>query len=123
MDYTHPTAMLDEAVDCLDLRPGKICVDGTLGGAGHARLICRRIFPGGRFIGIDQDEAAVANAAEMLRPFGDGIHLFRDNFENLPTLLSTLAGLGATPGPIGRLYGHLSGPGPVYAHPDVSGPV
>jgi 16S rRNA (cytosine1402-N4)-methyltransferase len=97
MDYTHPTAMLEEAVDCLDLKPGKTCVDGTLGGAGHALLICRRIFPGGRFIGIDQDEAAVSNAAGILKPFGEGVHLFRDNFENLPTILPLL-GISAVDG-------------------------
>jgi 16S rRNA (cytosine1402-N4)-methyltransferase len=90
MGYEHPTAMLNEAVDCLNLSPGKTCVDGTLGGAGHARLICSRIFPGGRFIGIDQDEAAVANARMVLEPLGERVHLFRDNFENIPTILLSL---------------------------------
>jgi 16S rRNA (cytosine1402-N4)-methyltransferase len=90
MGYHHPTAMLEEAVECLNLGQGKLCVDGTLGGSGHARLICNRIFPGGRFIGIDQDEAAIANAASVLEPFGDHVHLFQDNFENLPAILSKL---------------------------------
>lgn len=79
--------MLEEAVDCLNCSPGKTCVDGTLGGAGHARLICERISPGGFFIGIDQDEAAIENAATVLGPFGGQVHLFRDNFENLPAIL------------------------------------
>ena len=43
-DY-HVTAMLDEAVDMLACRPGKIIVDGTLGGSGHARRICEQIGP------------------------------------------------------------------------------
>lgn len=89
--------MLHEAVDCLNLSPGKTCVDGTLGGAGHARLICSHIFPGGRFIGVDQDEAAVANAASVLKPLGEHIHLFQDNFENLPTILLSL-GIAAVDG-------------------------
>lgn len=89
--------MLTEAVDCLNCRPGKTYVDGTLGGAGHARSICERIFPGGRFIGIDQDEAAIANAASVLKPLGDHIHLFRDNFVNLPTILQSL-GISAVDG-------------------------
>jgi len=97
MHYEHPTAMLEEAVDCLNCRPGKIYVDGTLGGAGHAHLICGRISPGGRFIGIDQDEAAVANATEVLKFFGGQVHLFRDNFENLPTILRSL-GIAAVDG-------------------------
>jgi 16S rRNA (cytosine1402-N4)-methyltransferase len=97
MRYEHPSAMLTEAVDCLNCRPGKTYVDGTLGGAGHARSICGRIFPGGRFIGIDQDEAAISNAALVLEPFGDHVHLFRDNFVNLPTILLSL-GISAVDG-------------------------
>jgi 16S rRNA (cytosine1402-N4)-methyltransferase len=97
MSYEHSTAMLMEAVDCLNCRPGKTYVDGTLGGAGHARAICGRIFPGGRFIGIDQDEAAISNAALVLKPFGTNIHLFRDNFVNLPTILLSL-GISAVDG-------------------------
>jgi len=97
MNYEHPSAMLTEAVDCLNCRPGKTYVDGTLGGAGHARAICGRIFPGGRFIGIDQDEAAISNAALVLKPFGDEIHLFHDNFVNLPTILLSL-GISAVDG-------------------------
>jgi 16S rRNA (cytosine1402-N4)-methyltransferase len=97
MSYEHPSAMLTEAVDCLNCRPGKTYVDGTLGGGGHARAICGRIFPGGRFIGIDQDEAAISNAALVLKPFGDHIHLFRDNFVNLPTILLSL-GISAVDG-------------------------
>jgi 16S rRNA (cytosine1402-N4)-methyltransferase len=97
MSYEHSTAMLTEAVDCLNCRPGKTYVDGTLGGAGHARAICERIFPGGRFIGIDQDEAAISNAALLLKPFGDHVHLIRDNFVNLPTILPSL-GISAVDG-------------------------
>ena len=90
MSYEHSTAMLTEAVDCLNCRPGKTYVDGTLGGAGHARAICERIFPGGCFIGIDQDEAAIMNATSILKPFGDHVHLIRDNFVNLPAILLSL---------------------------------
>lgn len=90
MSYAHPSAMPTEAMDCLNCNPGKTYVDGTLGGAGHARLICERIFPGGCFIGIDRDEAAVSNAASILKPFGDAIHLFHDNFINLPSILESM---------------------------------
>lgn len=82
--------MLEEAVACLNCGPGKTCVDGTLGGAGHAQLICSRIFPGGRFIGIDQDAAAIENAASVLKPYGEHVHLVRDNFENLSAILVSM---------------------------------
>lgn len=90
MAYFHPTAMLQEAVAYLNCRPGKIYVDGTLGGAGHAELICERIQPKGRLIGIDQDEAAIANGHERLAKYAGQIHLFQDNFISLPNILASL---------------------------------
>ncbi len=90
MPYFHPTAMLQEAVDCLNCRPGKIYVDGTLGGAGHSKLICERILPGGRLIGIDQDAAAIANGQKILAKYAGHVHLFHENFISLPSILASL---------------------------------
>ncbi|RLC27645.1 MAG: 16S rRNA (cytosine(1402)-N(4))-methyltransferase, partial [Deltaproteobacteria bacterium] len=55
MSYHHIPVMLDEVLEYLNCRPGKIYVDCTLGGCGHARAILSRIMPGGRLIGLDQD--------------------------------------------------------------------
>ena len=52
----HISVMLNEAVDALNVRPGGIYVDGTLGRAGHTREILRK---GGRVIGIDRDDDAL----------------------------------------------------------------
>jgi 16S rRNA (cytosine1402-N4)-methyltransferase len=82
--------MPGEAVNMLNCRPGKIYVDGTLGGCGHAGLILQRIAPGGTLIGIDQDMDAFQNAKEILAPFKDHIHLVHDNFVNLKGILAQL---------------------------------
>ena len=82
--------MPEEAVNMLNCRPGKIYVDGTLGGCGHAGLILERIAPGGTLIGIDQDMDAFQNAKEVLAPFQDHIHLVHDNFFNLKRILAQL---------------------------------
>ena len=42
MAYRHIPVMLEEAVAHLNCRPGKVYVDGTLGGCGHARAILER---------------------------------------------------------------------------------
>ena len=44
-------------------------MDGTLGGAGHAREVCKKLYAKGRFIGIDQDQDAIIAASERLAPF------------------------------------------------------
>jgi 16S rRNA (cytosine1402-N4)-methyltransferase len=88
-DY-HVTAMLDEAVDMLACRPGKVMVDGTLGGCGHARRICEQIRPDGIFVGIDQDRDAVQRAHAVLPLEALRIHIIHGNFVDLPLFLSQL---------------------------------
>ncbi len=90
MTYRHVSAMLHEAVACLSCRPGGIYVDGTLGGAGHARAICSQMMPGGMLIGIDQDRDAITNAQTVLEPFASHVHLFHGNFIGLPGYLNQL---------------------------------
>jgi 16S rRNA (cytosine1402-N4)-methyltransferase len=70
-----------------NLKPGDICVDGTLGGAGHARSTLKAILPGGLLIGIDQDPDAISHARGVLDPFKQNIILVHDNFSNLPAIL------------------------------------
>jgi 16S rRNA (cytosine1402-N4)-methyltransferase len=54
-DY-HKTVLLKEAIDYLNIDKGKIYVDATLGGGGHAAEIIKR---GGIVLGIDGDEEAL----------------------------------------------------------------
>jgi 16S rRNA (cytosine1402-N4)-methyltransferase len=82
--------MLPEVLYYLNCGPGKIYVDCTLGGSGHARAICSKIIPGGVFIGIDQDIDAIRNAKSVLKPFNLTIHLFHDNFVYLSEFLQQL---------------------------------
>jgi len=90
MAYHHIPVMLPEVIESLKCKSGNTYVDCTLGGCGHAAAICSRIAPDGRFIGIDQDMDAIANAQRVLKPFQSIIHLFHDNFAHLPRLLSSL---------------------------------
>jgi 16S rRNA (cytosine1402-N4)-methyltransferase len=90
MSYRHIPAMLMEVVFYLNCRPGKIYVDGTLGGAGHAGAICDKITPGGVFIGIDQDIDAINHAKTALQNYSLHIHLIHGNFIRLPEFLSQL---------------------------------
>ncbi len=82
--------MIPEVLHYLNCKPGTIHVDGTLGGSGHARAICRNISPGGVFIGIDQDIDAIRNAEDVLKSFDLTIHLFHGNFADLPEFLRQL---------------------------------
>lgn len=88
MPYFHTPVMPTEVVHFLNCRPGKIYIDCTLGGAGHAMAICDNILPDGILIGIDQDKDAIRNAKKSLKSYGANVHLVHDNFINLPAILS-----------------------------------
>ena len=90
MSYEHIPVMLSEVVHYLNCKPGKIYADCTLGGSGHAGAILEKIIPDGILIGIDQDIDAIKNAKRKLKPYKLNIHLFHDNFINLPKILSQL---------------------------------
>ncbi len=58
----HVPVMLNASVDGLNIQPGGIYVDVTLGGGGHTAEVLRRLGPDGRLFGFDQDADAEANA-------------------------------------------------------------
>ncbi len=88
MRYHHVPVLLKEAIRYLNCRPGKIYVDGTLGGCGHALKILNQTEPGGLLIGLDLDGDAIDNARKTLSDFGSRVKLFRHNFASLPAILS-----------------------------------
>ena len=90
MPFKHIPVMLPQVLHYLNCKQGKIYVDCTLGGSGHARAICEKIVPDGVLIGIDQDIDAIQNATEVLKQFDLSIHLFHENFVHLPELLRQL---------------------------------
>jgi 16S rRNA (cytosine1402-N4)-methyltransferase len=86
-EYRHTPVLLAEVTHYLSPHPGSIVVDGTLGGAGHAAKIASALAPDGLLIGIDQDDAALAAAADTLR-LGQQTRLLKGNFGDLDALLT-----------------------------------
>ncbi|WP_243026795.1 16S rRNA (cytosine(1402)-N(4))-methyltransferase RsmH [Thermus albus] len=77
----HIPVLYEEALYWLQIRPGEVYVDATLGGAGHAKGILER---GGLVIGLDQDPEAVARARTLNLP---GLRVFQRNFRHLKEVL------------------------------------
>lgn len=85
----HVTVLLEESVEALNIRPGGVYVDCTLGGGGHSSRILERLQGTGRLIAIDQDAYALDRAGERLAPFGN-VTFVKDNFRNLDAILERL---------------------------------
>ena len=90
MVFKHTSVLLEETVDGLNIKPDGIYVDGTLGGGGHAYEVCSRLSSKGRFIGIDQDEAAIEAAGIRLRDFGERVTIVRSNYCDMKLRLQEL---------------------------------
>ncbi len=67
----HVPVLLKDAIEFLHVRPGTTVADCTLGMAGHAAEIVRRLGPEGHFIGFDRDPEALALAREQLDKIAD----------------------------------------------------
>jgi 16S rRNA (cytosine1402-N4)-methyltransferase len=62
----HIPVLLEESLETLNVRPGGVIADCTLGFAGHSAAIARRLGPAGKLIAFDRDEAAMAMAKVKL---------------------------------------------------------
>lgn len=90
MEFKHISVLLRETVDSLNIKPDGIYCDGTLGGGGHAYEVCKQLGENGRYIGIDQDAAAIAAASKRLAPFGERVTVIRNNYVNMVSELKKL---------------------------------
>jgi 16S rRNA (cytosine1402-N4)-methyltransferase len=61
--------LADEAVEALGVRADGMYADGTLGGGGHASLICGKLSRDALFIGIDRDAEAIEASKRRLAGF------------------------------------------------------
>jgi len=87
----HEPVLLAETLGLLDLKPGSLVVDGTLGGGGHAEAILERTAPDGRLVGLDLDPEALREAGRRLAPFGERVKLVHASFRRLEDVAADLA--------------------------------
>lgn len=88
-EYRHEPVMLSEVLEQLELKRGSIVCDCTLGGAGHSVRMAKAVGEDGLLIGVDQDDMALAAAADRLSDEAPGTphRLLKGNFGNLDELL------------------------------------
>ncbi|MBO0696846.1 MAG: 16S rRNA (cytosine(1402)-N(4))-methyltransferase RsmH [Zavarzinella sp.] len=84
----HRPVMLGEVLSALDPKPGEAVVDCTLGSAGHAAELLRRVGPGGRLIAFDLDPANLPPARERLAAIAPSFSLHHGNFAGLPAVIA-----------------------------------
>ena len=87
---SHMPIMVDECLEALALGPGMTGVDCTLGYGGHALRILKKITPGGKLIGLDQDPIELPKTERRIRMSGFGEDAFdavRSNYAGIAKIL------------------------------------
>ena len=87
-EFIHEPVLLEEVLSALQPAAGRLYVDGTVGGGGHAEAILEASGPDGRLVGFDRDDWALAAAARRLKRFGDRLELHREPFAGLAKCLA-----------------------------------
>ena len=90
MHYRHAPVMVREVMELLRPESGKKFLDGTLGGGGHAEQLLERSGPGGRLLGLDWDEEAIAASQRRLLRFGDRCVTRRASFIEAEEILKEI---------------------------------
>ena len=80
----HVPVLLEESLEYLNVRPGGVVVDATLGFAGHSSAIARKLGAKGRLICFDRDEQAMAKAKARLEALAE--ELVAESEGGMPTV-------------------------------------
>ena len=84
---SHIPVLLAACLEALDVREGRIYLDGTFGAGGYSRAILAR---GARVIGVDRDPTAIANGADLVAASEGRLTLVRGRFGDLETIARDL---------------------------------
>jgi len=86
--FVHEPVMLEEVMAWLVVNPSGLYVDGTVGGAGHAKALLERTQA--TLIGLDCDADALSASGARLAEFGSRKRLIKSNFADLTAALDSL---------------------------------
>jgi 16S rRNA (cytosine1402-N4)-methyltransferase len=78
-------------LEYLNVRPGGVVVDATLGLGGHSSAIARRLGPTGRLIAFDRDENAMGKAKARLAALAEELGSEMPVVEYVPRAFSEIA--------------------------------
>ncbi len=76
----HIPVLLNETITGLNIKANGIYVDCTMGGAGHASEILKRLSPEGKLYCLDQDEYAIQIADKRLKEISNNYKIIKTNF-------------------------------------------
>lgn len=77
--------MLDEVIEWLAPKPGKLLVDGTFGGGGHTVALAKLVEPDGKVLAMDLDSEAIDRSQHLIESLP--VELAIGSYAKIPELL------------------------------------
>lgn len=90
----HISIMVDEILDFLQIKPGQVGVDATLGYGGHTRRMLEKLAGQGHIYGLDVDPIESAKTEQHLRELGFGEEIFTRRLQNFRDIDRVVADTG-----------------------------
>ena len=87
----HVPVLLEDVVTFLNVRPGGVVMDATMGLGGHSEAIARRLGGQGRLICLDRDPEAMALGQARLAALGEELGADMPTVEFVPRAFSEIA--------------------------------
>jgi len=88
--FDHTPVMVTEVVAMLEAVPPGVLVDATVGGGGHAAALLDALADHD-LIGLDADDAAIAESSNRLARFGERARVVKARFDEMTEVVSTWA--------------------------------
>lgn len=90
-EFGHEPVLVSTLLRLLDLKPGMVVLDCTIGLGGHALSFAPRIAPGGVYVGLDLDASLLPRTRERLATIqGVRFCLEGANYAEFPRVLASL---------------------------------
>lgn len=83
----HKSVLLQESIQGLEVKPGEIFLDATLGAGGHSLSVAEETKNKVTIVGIDADKKALELAGEKIKKTGATFYGWSGNFRNLDQAL------------------------------------
>ena len=87
----HVPVLLEESLEYLNVRPGGVVVDATLGLGGHSAAIARKLGGAGKLICFDRDPEAMAKAQARLATLAEELGTEMPEVRYVPRAFSEMA--------------------------------
>jgi len=82
--------MLQEVINYLNLKPGNLIVDATIGTGGHSQAILEKILPGGKLIALDRDPESLVVCRDRLKSYTSSCEFVHSNFLDVEAALKNI---------------------------------